>query len=68
MPGALVGAVRGYRELEALPLVEPEVRTPIGFMAQGAVRPSRALQAAIEMADNPEWRKHVAAHSGLLVT
>jgi DNA-binding transcriptional LysR family regulator len=68
MPGALVGAVRGYRELEALPLVDPAVRTPIGFMAQGSVRPSRALQAAIEMAEDPEWRRHVAAHSGLLVT
>lgn len=68
MPGALVGAVRGYRELEALPLVEPEVRTPIGFMAQGTVRPSRALEAAIEMAQAADWRRHVAAHSGLLAT
>ncbi|WP_427913047.1 LysR family transcriptional regulator [Ramlibacter sp. MMS24-I3-19] len=66
MPGALVGAVRGYRELEALPLVEPAVRTPIGFMAQGSVRPSRALDAALELAQDPEWHRHVAAHSGLL--
>jgi DNA-binding transcriptional LysR family regulator len=68
MPGALVGAVRGYRELEALPLVDPEVRTPIGFMAQASVRPSRALEAAIEMAQADDWRRHVAAHSGLLAS
>jgi DNA-binding transcriptional LysR family regulator len=66
MPGALVGAVRGYRELEALPLIEPEVRTPIGFMAQTSVRPSRALEAALAFAQDPEWLRHVAAHSGLL--
>lgn len=68
MPGALVGAVRGYRELEALPLVEPAVRTPIGFMAQGSVRPSRALEAALELAQDPEWHRQVAAHSGLLAS
>ena len=66
MPGALVGAVRGYRELQARPLVEPAVRTPIGFMAQGSVRPSRALEAALELAQDPEWHRHVASHSGLL--
>jgi len=68
MPGALVGAVRGYRELEALPLVSPEVRTPIGFMAHGTVRPSRALEAALELAQDPDWRKHVAANAGLLTS
>jgi len=66
MPGALVGAVRGYRELEALPLVEPDVRTPIGFMAPAAVRPSRALEAALALARDAGWLRHVAAHSGLL--
>lgn len=66
MPGALVGAVRGYRELEALPLASPEVRTPIGFMAQSTVRPSRALQAALDMAQDHAWLRHAAAHSGLL--
>ncbi|TFZ07613.1 LysR family transcriptional regulator [Ramlibacter humi] len=66
MPGALVSAVLGYRELEALPLVEPDVRTPIGFMAQAGVRPSRALDAALAMAQDGEWLRHAAAHSGLL--
>jgi DNA-binding transcriptional LysR family regulator len=66
MPGGLVGAVRGYRELEALPLTAPEVRTPIGFMAQAGVRPSRALEAAITMAQDGAWLRHAAAHSGML--
>jgi DNA-binding transcriptional LysR family regulator len=68
MPGALVGAVVGYRELEALPLTNPEVRTPIGFMSNSAARPSRALQAAMLFAQDPAWLRHAAAHSGLLVT
>lgn len=65
MPGALVSTVRNYRELEALPLGSPEVRTPIGFMAQAGVRASRALDAAIAMAQDAGWLRHVAAHSGL---
>jgi DNA-binding transcriptional LysR family regulator len=67
MPGALVGAVRGYRELEALPLVEPNVRTAIGFMTHSAVRTSRALDAALTLAQDGAWLRHAAAHSGLLV-
>ncbi len=66
LPGALVGAVRGMRELEALPLVSPELRTPIGFMRQAAVQPSRALQAALAWAAEPAWLRDAAAHSGLL--
>lgn len=66
MPGALVGAVRGYRELEALPLTSPDVRTPIGVMTQAAVQPSRALEAALALARDTGWLRHVAAHSGLL--
>jgi DNA-binding transcriptional LysR family regulator len=67
MPGALVGAVRGYRELEALPLVSPNVRTAIGFMTHSAVRTSRALDAALTLAQDGAWLRHAAAHSGLLV-
>lgn len=67
MPGALVGTVRGYRELEALPLVEPDIRTPIGFMAQAGVRPSRAMEAALVLAQDGGWLRHAAAHSGLLM-
>lgn len=66
MPGALVDVVRGYRELEALPLVAPDICTPIGFMSQALVRPSRALEAALAVAQSPAWLQHAAAHSGLL--
>lgn len=67
LPGGLLGAVLTYRELEALPLVGPEVRTPIGFMAPTVVRPSRALQAALGLAESPEWLRHASAHSGPLM-
>jgi len=67
LPGALVGAVRSYRELEALPLTQPDVRTPIGFMSQAGPRPSRALEAALSLAKDGAWLRHAAAHSGLLV-
>ncbi len=66
MPGALVGAVRAYRELEARPLTGPEVRTPIGFMVQTAERHSRPLEAALTLAQDAAWLRHAAAHSGLL--
>lgn len=66
MPGALVDTVRNYRELEALPLVQPEVRTPIGFMAQSGVRASRALDAALAMLQDAAWLREAATHSGLL--
>ncbi len=66
MPGALVGAVRAYRELEARPLGTPEVRTPIGFMVQTRERHSRPLEAALTLAQDASWLRHAAAHSGLL--
>lgn len=66
MPGALVGAVRSYRELEALPLCSPEIRTPIGFMSHAVARPSRALEAAIALAQDAAWLRHAGAYSGLL--
>ena len=67
MPGALVGVVRGYRELEALPLVGPEVRTAIGLMVQGD-RPSRTVETALILAQDGAWLRHAAAHSGLLTS
>jgi len=67
LPGALICAVRGYRELEALPLIGPDVRTDIGFMVQGAGRTSRTLDAAMTMAQDVAWLRHAAAHTGLLV-
>jgi DNA-binding transcriptional LysR family regulator len=66
LPGALVAAVRGYRGVEALPLVSPDVLTPIGFMTVTTDRPSRTLQAALDLARDPEWLRHAAAFSGQL--
>jgi DNA-binding transcriptional LysR family regulator len=71
MPGALVGAVRAYRELEARPLRNPMVQTPIGFMVQNPARNSqdrrsRPLEAALALDQDPEWLQHAAIHSGAM--
>ncbi|ABM36142.1 LysR family transcriptional regulator [Polaromonas naphthalenivorans] len=66
LPGALVGAVRSQGELEALPLVEPEMVTPVGFIYLGKARASRALEAALELARDERWLREVARHSGAL--
>lgn len=67
LPGALVGAVRGYRELEALPLTSPQLLTPVGFMVPPGDRPSRTQAAALDLAREPVWLDQVAANSGALV-
>lgn len=66
LPGALVGVMRGYRELQACPLDAPDLGTPIGFMSHPTARPSRALEAALVLAQDAQWLRHAAAHSGLL--
>lgn len=66
MPGALVGVVQGYRELEALPLVEPLVQSPIAFMVHHTNRPSRTLEAALALAQEKAWLQEAARYSGLL--
>jgi len=66
LPGALVDAVRGHDGLEALPLTGPVLTTPIGFMSHRQVQPTRALDAALALAQDDGWLQHAAAHSGLL--
>ncbi|MFC5521147.1 LysR family transcriptional regulator [Polaromonas jejuensis] len=66
LPGALVGAVRSQGELEALPLVEPEMLTPVGFIYLANSRASRALEAALALARDQRWLQHAAQHSGSL--
>jgi DNA-binding transcriptional LysR family regulator len=66
LPGALVGVLRGYSELEAVPLHAPEVLTPVGFMFALRDRPSHTLRAALNMASDPAWLQHVTAHTGML--
>jgi len=66
MPGAVLSAVRSYRELMAQPLIEPEIETPVGFMTLAHSRASRALAAALDFAQASDWLRHVQRHSGLL--
>lgn len=66
LPGALVDVLRGYPELEAVPLRDPTVLTPIGFMYAITDRPSHTLRAALDMAQSPAWLQHVKAHTGWL--
>jgi len=68
LPGAVVATMAGHRGIEALPLVEPELRTPIGFMSAGAntARRSRALEAALRLAADADWLAYASAHSGPL--
>lgn len=68
LPGALVDAVRGHDGLAARPLNGPVLTTPIGFMSHRQVQPTRALDAALALAQDPEWLQHAAAHSGLLAS
>ena len=66
LPGAMLDTVRGYTELEALPLQGPVVLTPIGFMMPHSPRTSHTQQAAIALAQDAGWLKHATEHSGLL--
>jgi DNA-binding transcriptional LysR family regulator len=66
LPGAMLDTVRGYAELEALPLESPLVATPIGFMMPQSLRTSHTQQAAMALAQDDIWLKHAAEHSGLL--
>jgi hypothetical protein len=53
VPGAVLGAVMAWRELEALALVEPELQTPVGFMLVRAARHSHTVEAALALARDP---------------
>jgi DNA-binding transcriptional LysR family regulator len=66
LPGVMVATVRNEGTLEALPLIGPDVQTPIGFMTQRGPRVSRALQAALALLETPEWHDHLAKHCGWL--
>lgn len=66
MPGGLVSAMPGYPELEALPLMNPQVAVPIAFMVHETNRPSRTLEAALALAQDDEWLQQAARYSGLL--
>ena len=61
LPGALLALARGHKGLEALPLREPDVRTPIGFMVANGTRHSRALAAALALATDAAWLRDAGA-------
>lgn len=66
MPGALVATVAPEPGLHVSPLTQPDLRTPIAFMTSARVRPSRALEAALVLAQRPDWLEHARAFSGAL--
>ena len=66
LPGSLVGAVRSQGALEALPLMAPTLHTPVCLAHLSQARPSRVLQAALQLAGEPGWLQEAAAHSGAL--
>jgi DNA-binding transcriptional LysR family regulator len=59
LPGAFVTALRDTLGLEASPLIGPEVRTPIGFLTHANIMPSRALEAALNLANTIDWRNSI---------
>jgi hypothetical protein len=66
LPGAMVATVRHMPGLIARPLRSPELVTPIGFMTQQGMAPTRALLAALELQDDAEWRVQCLRHAGAL--
>ena len=68
LPGALVATVAPRADLRVSPLTGPDLRTPVGFMTAARSRPSRALEAALAMADDAGWLSQAQAFSGALVS
>jgi DNA-binding transcriptional LysR family regulator len=66
VPGAVLGAVMAWRELQALALVAPELQTPVGFMLVRAARHSHTVEAALALARDAAWLRHAERHSGVL--
>lgn len=66
VPGALVSVARGRTGLLARPLTAPVLHTPVGFLTSANGRPTLALQAALAVAQRPDWLSLVAGHSGVL--
>ena len=67
LPGAVVATLSGVPGLQARPLASPMVQTPVGFMTAAAARPSRALAAALSLAEDASWQQVLRQHSGALV-
>ncbi|MFI4929725.1 MAG: LysR substrate-binding domain-containing protein [Burkholderiales bacterium] len=59
LPGALLDVASGLTTLQVQPLVEPTVRTPIGFMTAAAARTTPALRAALALAQDANWLQQI---------
>ncbi|MEN9775672.1 MAG: hypothetical protein RL322_2742 [Pseudomonadota bacterium] len=66
LPGAVLSTVRSERALQARPLIDPAIETPVGFMTVDAAHRSRAVEAALAFAKDPDWLSYLEQHSGLL--
>jgi len=60
LPGALLDVASGLTRLRVHPLIEPIVRTPIGFMTAATARTTPALRAALELAQDAAWLQQLA--------
>ena len=66
MPGALVAGGTRQAGVPVRRVVEPELLTPVGFMTAADARPTRALEAALELAVEGAWLAEVRTFSGAL--
>ena len=57
LPAALLDILRGWPELACFPMAGPDVQTPMGFLLNPAMRFSRVLQAALDLAREDAWRQ-----------
>jgi DNA-binding transcriptional LysR family regulator len=66
MPGSLVSLSDGFAQIEARPLVNPDIDIPISFITPRTDRTSRVVLAAIEFAQSQDWLDEVKRHTGNL--
>ena len=60
LPGALLDVASGLTPLHVQALIEPTVRTPIGFMTAAAARTTPALRAALSLAQDANWMQQLS--------
>lgn len=68
VPGALVATAPGGIGLEALPLMQPSIATPVVFMLLARSAPSHTLSAALHLAREGDWLREAQAHAGTLAS
>jgi DNA-binding transcriptional LysR family regulator len=68
VPGALAAIAPAGIGLEALPLVEPSVATPVGFITLAGAAHSRTLEAAMRYAGDADWLGELSGHAGALTS